>query len=98
MTLGYDNEQRGFIRMSMDCSAKYRLKENTDWIDAIAKDLSAIGVQLQVDEELPLGSMLDIIVHPAQAVVVPLQADGEVVRVDKNENGYCIGLKLSNIK
>jgi hypothetical protein len=91
-------EKRGFIRMAVDCKASYRLDGEEQEGEGVLRDLSGSGMALETDREVPAGSVLRIRVHPEQALVPPLEAQVEVVRVDDAGSGRCrLGLTILEI-
>lgn len=62
---------------------------------ALARDLSGGGLGFVTDQALTLGEVLTVQVAPQHAVVAPLRAEVEVVRVQpSNPGGYDIGVTL----
>ncbi len=93
MSREYD-EKRNFIRMCMECPMTFT-RYSGSVHTATARDLSGSGLGFVTDQALTLGEVLAVRVVPGQAVVAPLQAEVEVVRVQPAEpEGYDIGVTI----
>lgn len=93
MSRDYD-EKRNFIRMCMDCPMTFT-RYGGSVHAATARDLSGSGLGFVTDQALTLGEVLAVQVTPQQAVVAPLQAEVEVVRVQPvNPGGYDVGVTI----
>jgi hypothetical protein len=79
-------EKRDFYRMSMDCTAEYKVNGSSKKSEAIVKDLSSGGVLLWIKQEVKPGSQISIEVKPGKDITPPLNARVEVVRCDPLEN------------
>jgi len=89
----YD-EKRNFIRMCMDCPMSFTRYDGSVY-SALARDLSGSGLGFVTDQALTLGELLTVKVVPQHAVVAPLDAEVEVVRVQPAaEGGYDIGVTI----
>lgn len=93
MSRDYD-EKRDFIRMCMECPMTFTRYGGSVHV-ATARDLSGSGLGFVTDQALTLGEVLAVQVTPQQAVVAPLQAEVEVVRVQpSSQGGYDIGVTI----
>lgn len=93
MSRDYD-EKRDFMRMCMDCPMSFTRQDGSRH-EAMARDLSGSGAGFVTDQILAPGEILTIQLTPQQAVVLPLQAEVEVVRVDARVNGtYEVGVNI----
>jgi hypothetical protein len=89
----YD-EKRNFIRMCMECPMTFT-RYGGSVHTATARDLSGSGLGFVTDQALTLGEVLSVKVVPGQAVVAPLQAEVEVVRVQPHDvDRYEIGVTI----
>ena len=100
MVINYD-EKRDFQRMPVECDISYSLHEaiGEDKKKYYGKgaDLSAAGVMFSSEKDLPLGTILDIHIHPYIKTVKDLVAKAEVVRNEKQNDGYIIGVKMFDV-
>ncbi len=94
-------ERRNYMRLGTDCAVDYiklsdELKPIRDLIDnSYSKDLSAAGVKIIVNEEIAIGSFLELHIRiPASDRF--LTAIGRVVRCDK-EGKKKFGIAVSFI-
>ena len=87
----YD-EKRSFIRMKINTPVKVTA-EGKDYA-AIGKDLSGSGMLVLLDQELPVGSEVQVNIEQEKDRA-PFRATAEVQRVhEKTEEGYLLGLKI----
>lgn len=94
MARDYD-EKRDFIRMCLECAMTFTRQGETTVYEATARDLSGGGLGFNTGEALRLGELLEVRVTPSKAVVPPLAAEVEVVRVDgAGADGYDVGVTI----
>lgn len=92
-------EKRDFSRMGVECRMTYTVVGEIASITAVAKDLSATGLLISTDREVPLGTLLEVCLTPEQSLVPPLEASVEVVRVEAPEVGrYELGVLIKEMK
>jgi len=77
------SEQRDFRRMQIDCDILWRPEEGDELFHAQAINLSATGLAMTCDQDLPAGTRLEININPAYRVVPPMNAIVEILRVKK---------------
>lgn len=87
MALRDIEEKRDFIRMQLDCPAQCTDLGSGEQFIAQAKDLSGKGLCLELSRSLSPGTLLEVRIEPATAVVPPLHAVVEVVRVEPDMSG-----------
>jgi hypothetical protein len=97
MAITYD-EKRDFQRMPVQCDISYIIDGETEKYYGTGSDLSATGVMFSADRDLPLGTILEIHVHPYIKTVQSLTAKAEVIRNDKQDGSYIIGVKMFDVK
>jgi PilZ domain len=97
MTINYD-EKRDFQRMPVECDVSYIVEGSTEKFFGKGTDLSATGVMFLADQDLPLGSILEINVHPYIKTVRALTAKAEVIRNTKDGDSYIIGVKMFDVQ
>ncbi|MEJ2530001.1 MAG: PilZ domain-containing protein [Gammaproteobacteria bacterium] len=83
--MGY-KEKRDFFRMTMDCTAEYKVNGSGKKSKAIVKDLSSGGLLLWIKQKVKPGSHISIELKPGKDITPPLNAKVEVVRCDPLEN------------
>lgn len=92
------SEKRSYMRMNMDAAATLRHGDGSEE-PCTCKDLSAIGMLLELDRALPLEEMLDVHVPAFSNQFSPLDAEVRVVRVDELASGrYQIGVEIVQMK
>lgn len=79
-------EKRDFHRMTLDCSAEYKLNGSGKKSKAIVKDLSSGGLLLWIKEKIKPGSQISVLVKPGKDITPPLNARVEVIRCDPLEH------------
>ncbi len=91
MTMRLDyKEKRNFTRMDVECIVDYKLQGTTEMQQAAGHNLSAGGVRFETDQEIVMGTVLEIVISPQQKLTPPLEATAEVVRVESSADGKCI--------
>ncbi len=100
MSLRDIEEKRDFIRMQTDCSAECTDLRNGEQFSGQLKDLSGKGLCLELSRDLPMGALLEVRIEPEMAVVPPLHAVVEVMRVEADEAGgvFMIGTSIREFK
>ncbi|WP_249673072.1 PilZ domain-containing protein [Pseudomonas abieticivorans] len=88
------SEKRNFIRMTVNANVKLRLGEHT--FDAICRDLSSSGMQIEVEARsaFKAGERISVHMPSDHPALKDLNADAEVVRV-KDLGGGVQSLGLS---
>ncbi len=81
------SEKRDFYRMAVNCSAQYRDVTSDIVGKAVVKDLSAGGVQLLTEDEVTVGSRLNVEVAPGKDITPPLHAVVLVARCSPADGG-----------
>ncbi|HHS84092.1 MAG TPA: PilZ domain-containing protein [Gammaproteobacteria bacterium] len=90
MTMRLDyKEKRNFTRMDVECVVDYKVPGATEMQQAAGHDLSAGGVRFETEQEIAVGTLLEIVISPQQQLTPPLEATAEVVRVDSSTDGKC---------
>ncbi|MFN2349004.1 MAG: PilZ domain-containing protein [Thioalkalivibrio sp.] len=87
-------EKRDFHRMQIDCAVQIRDMGTGESVTAEGRDLSAQGFSFYADRSYPMGAVLEAVVSPEHALVRPLHAELEVVRVEPEGQGYLIGAQI----
>ncbi len=80
----YD-EKRDHRRMGVDCPMTFKVEGGSEVYQGIARDLSATGILIECDAEIPVGTRLEVNVTPPKSIVPPLNATVEVVRSEAKQ-------------
>lgn len=92
------SEKRDFMRMEVECPMTFRVRGEAQQYQGTAKDLSASGLLIICQQEIPEGTVLEINVQPEKPIVPPLQAVCEVMRLSSSAPGrYELGVKINEI-
>lgn len=94
----YD-EQRNFVRMSIETQITYKIK-NSDGRShhGISGDLSASGLYMSTDVALKEGQEIELVMNPSGDRLPPFVAEGTVIRTtvdDKNANKFHVSVVLT---
>jgi len=81
------SEKRDFLRMSIECPARYRVEGATQVTPAVVQNLSGNGVLLLTEQPLPAASRLALEVLPGKIITPPLAAYVQVIRCDPTAEG-----------
>ena len=91
-------EKRDFYRMEVGCPMQFKIQGDPALHTAVVRDLSASGLGFVCQQALAEGSVVEVVVSPEKAIVPPLQAIAEVVRLSPQDDGsYEIGVKITEI-
>lgn len=93
------NDQRDFHRMMVECEIAYRPVSGGDLKSGMAQNISASGLLFSCDEALDVGLVLEVNIVAEKALVPPLHAIVEVLRVlpASESGGYAIACKVREI-
>lgn len=93
-------EKRDFIRMLLDHPVQCTDVATGARFTGQAKDLSGTGLCLELTRECVPGTLLEVRIEPDKAVVPPLHALVEVVRVESGVSGegFRVGTHIREIK
>lgn len=80
------SEKRDFIRLAVDCDVYYQ-SEGGQERSGQGHDLSAGGVMFEVEQEFPVGTRLQVRIHPRNNLTPPLETTVEVLRLDATAPG-----------
>ncbi len=80
------NEKRTYMRMNLDAPATVQLQDGTQK-HCTCRDLSAVGMLLELDESLPMDTELTVHVPAFSNQFSPLDAVVRVTRVDGLDEG-----------
>lgn len=84
----YHEERRDFLRMTTESQINGREVTSGTSFNGQCINLSASGVLFSSEQQFDPGTMLDINISLPKAIVPPLDATIEVVRLDKQQQGY----------
>jgi len=88
------SDERDFRRMTLDCAMTFRRGGSHEEHAARARNISSTGVLFVTGEALTPGEQLTINVTPKQAVVAPLNARVEVIRVEADGADYAVACRI----
>lgn len=93
-------EKRDFIRMMLDHPVQCTDVKTGERFTGQAKDLSGTGLCLELTRNCAPGMLLEVRIEPDKAVVPPLHALVEVVRVEPDVSGerFRVGMHIREFK
>ena len=80
-------EKRNFLRMSVDCPARFRIAGSDILSAGIVKNLSSSGMLILAEQEVDPGTQLAIEIMPGKTITPPLSAEARVVRTYPTDTG-----------
>jgi hypothetical protein len=90
------SEKRNFIRMRVNTEIALDAPEGQ--VIGLCKDISGSGMLIELDREIPIGTVLMAHINQKSENQVPFRATGEVTRILHGENGkLLIGLIVKEI-
>ncbi|AMQ90694.1 PilZ domain-containing protein [Marinobacter sp. LQ44] len=90
------SEKRDFHRMQVNSRIEIT-NARGDTFTGICRDLSAAGMQLFVDDAIPVGSELRTRLEGADNQLPPLETVCEVIRCEPEGDGYLIGVNITEV-
>lgn len=87
-------EKRGFHRMQLNCKVTLSNPASGESTTAEGRDLSAQGFSFYSEQQFAEGDVMEVTVSPENAVVRPLRAELQVVRVEPDGDGYLVGAQI----
>ncbi|WJW74739.1 PilZ domain-containing protein [Thiohalobacter sp. IOR34] len=81
MARGYE-EKREFMRMLLDCELQCQDVVSGERLLGRAHDLSSEGLAFSLERSFAPGDRLEVRIEPERALVPPLHAEVEVLRVE----------------
>ncbi len=91
------SEKRNFIRMKINTPVNIEHAGKT--FIARCKDLSGSGMLVESEEQLPVGSIVNLLIDQEGDKRLPFRATAEVARVDAAGTGsFTIGLSITSIQ
>lgn len=91
------NDKRHYFRMMVNTEVQMMINdpESGRVLSGICRDLSANGMQVEVDEPLEMGTLLHLRLESTNSSIAPLDAHAKVVRcAQEGENIYQLGLSF----
>jgi ABC-type hemin transport system substrate-binding protein len=99
--IGYD-DKRNFFRMMVNstCELVITDEESSRSVQAVCKDISAIGMSLEIEEEsIELGTQVEVNIESTSAQIPSLSASAKVVRCESGTANTCIiGVEITEMK
>ena len=96
MIISQDNK-RDFFRMliNAECELVVSQPSGTSQIVGVCKDMSATGMAVQRDVEIPSGAAVEVSIESQNSHFASLQASCKAVRSERYErDGYLTGLEV----
>ena len=91
------SEKRNFIRMKINTPVDIEL--DGQHFTARCKDLSGSGMLVESERQLPLGSIVNLVIDQDGEKRLPFRATAEVARVEASGvDSYTIGLSITTIQ
>ncbi len=81
-------EKRDFMRMTMDCPARYRVEGTAELQSAVVKDLSGGGVSLLTEKPVEAERRVALEVIPGKSITPPLSAWVRVIRCEQTDDSH----------
>ncbi len=92
------SEKRDFLRMNMECPARFRVDGEAELQTAVVKDLSGGGLSLMSPTSVAAESRLAVEVMPGKSITPPLSAWVKVIRCDKaDDEGYLLACAIERV-
>lgn len=83
------SEKRDYIRLNVDCDVYYQSEGGKEHCGQ-GRDLSAGGLMFEVEEEFPVGTKLQVRIHPRNNLTPPLETTVEVLRIEGSGPGHFV--------
>ena len=92
-------EKRVFPRIDAQCPVLYRVGDDTPWKVARMENMSATGIKIIANEDLPTPLEINIHIKPGSKKSIPeIKAIGVVIRSEScNDGEYIISCKLTAV-
>ncbi len=92
------SEKRDFLRMNMECPARFRVDGASRVEKALVQNLSGSGILLLTDQPVEDGSRLAVEVLPGKTITPPLSAYVSVLRCSPSEDGnYSVACTIERV-
>lgn len=90
------SEKRNFIRMRINTPV--RIQHGSTSFIARCKDLSGSGMLVESDQQLAIGSIVELFIEQEGDKHLPFHATAEVARVEPADKGFTLGLFITAIQ
>lgn len=90
-------EKRDFIRMGVSCPATFTRAGDQATYHGVADDLSATGLKITTTQDVAMGEILEVDIRPKAAIVAPLRATVEVVRITPDGASKILGVRVQQM-
>ncbi|MCP4040366.1 MAG: PilZ domain-containing protein [Gammaproteobacteria bacterium] len=93
------SEKRNFIRLPVDCPAKFRINGSDKLEKGEVKNISGGGMVLHAQQDIPQGTQISVAVQTNSKALPPLVATVDVVRSEPepNREGYVVTCSIDKI-
>lgn len=95
------NDSRNFFRMMVNTNMEIEITDDDAGrkVDAICRDLSAVGMAIEADEPIEVGTKIQCRVESPSAQIPALNASAVVVRCLEEQHGvFTIGAEITEQK
>ncbi len=97
---GRIRDRRAFVRLDIVLEIEYKLKQSPGpFVHIVSKDIAPGGIRVLVHENLPVGSMLDVVIRISESSVT-CKATGEIVWISDIQNSsgcFETGMKITEV-
>ncbi|MGM0767225.1 MAG: PilZ domain-containing protein [Pseudomonadota bacterium] len=90
------SEKRDFHRMQVNSEIEITDSRGQTFVGT-CRDLSAAGMQLYVDQPVPVGEELQTVLRATNEQFPPLETVCEVVRCEPEGEGFLLGTNISEV-
>lgn len=94
----FDDNRREYHRTQTDCPVLFRMAGDEALLEGLCHNLSTGGIAFSCEQALTAGSKLDIFITPEVAIVPPLDASVEVLRVEENGALYRVAGRITELR
>lgn len=99
MTYRTYDEKRDFIRMKVDTEITLSLDNNEKYVNGVCRDLSGTGMLIEVNKEVPEGSIYKTTLPSSNDAFPSLNARIKVIRCSAiSDEKYQIGTEILEIE
>lgn len=92
------SEKRDFIRMTMNAQAQIYVNGEPPPLIGQCGDLSATGMSLSLEQSIPEGTSVRVVIQSPNEQFQSLDAQATVVRCVADDQGrYFLGLEIKNL-
>lgn len=94
----FNDNKREYHRIQTNCPVLFRTSADGELQEGLCLNLSTGGIAFQTDQDLAEGSRIDIFITPEAAIVPPLNASVEILRVSDSGNSYEVAGRITEMR